>query len=60
MKAAQLERVLADLPEAGFVRTGNAASNAPMLAINTDLGFKPYLFVTIWQVETENALGYAS
>ncbi|NNJ11039.1 hypothetical protein EKD04_011915 [Chloroflexales bacterium ZM16-3] len=59
MKAAMLEKVLAEKPEARFVRTGNASSNAPMLAINIDLGFKPYLLVTIWQVETEKALGYA-
>jgi mycothiol synthase len=59
MKAAMLERVLSGLPEARFVRTGNAISNAPMLAINNDLGFKPYTFVTLWQVETEQALAYA-
>ncbi|MBX0328451.1 GNAT family N-acetyltransferase [Oscillochloris sp. ZM17-4] len=60
MKAAMLEKVLADRPEARLVRTGNASSNAPMLAINIDLGFKPYMHSTVWQVETETAIDYAN
>lgn len=59
MKAAMLERVIADLPEARFVRTGNATSNAPMLAINTDLGFRPYAINTVWQMETAQAAAFA-
>lgn len=59
MKAAMLELVISDLPEARFIRTGNATTNAPMLAINNDLGFKPYAINTIWQLETEAAAAYA-
>lgn len=58
LKAAMLEKVLADRPEVRFVRTGNADSNAPMLKINTELGFKPHRAGSAWQVPTETALAY--
>jgi len=53
-----LERVLRDRPEAKFVRTGNADSNAAMLGINQALGFKPYLSHCVWQLETEKVAAY--
>lgn len=58
LKAAMLERILRDRPEARFVRTGNADSNAAMRAINDALGFAPYSADTIWQVETEKVSAY--
>ena len=58
MKSAMLDRVQRERPEAEFVRTGNADSNAAMLGINRALGFKPYLSHCIWQVETEKAAAY--
>lgn len=51
LKAAMLLRVLAERPEAREVRTGNADSNEPMLAINRRLGFRPYVASYGWQVE---------
>jgi len=58
LKSAMLDKVLAERPSVRFVRTGNADSNAPMLKINRDLGFKPYLSQTVWQVATEIVLAY--
>jgi GNAT superfamily N-acetyltransferase len=58
LKAAMLEKVLEERPQVRFVRTGNADSNAAMLKINTELGFKPYSADTLWQVELQNVLEY--
>ena len=58
LKAAMLDKVLRERPEARFVRTGNADSNGPMLRINHALGFRPYLSRTEWQVETGKVLAY--
>ncbi len=58
MKATMLDRILRDRPNVKFVRTGNADSNAPMLAINHALGFKPYISRCVWQIETEKVAKY--
>jgi mycothiol synthase len=58
LKAAMIEKVLRERPEIKFVRTGNADTNAAMLKINTELGFKPYFASTFWQVEVERVLKY--
>lgn len=49
LKAVDMTRLLAANPDARFVRTGNATSNAPMLAINEAMGFAPFIAQTIWQ-----------
>lgn len=58
LKAAMLERVLQERPQVTLVRTGNADSNAAMLAINRELGFKPYQSQAVWQIPTEQVRRY--
>lgn len=58
LKAAMLDKVVRDRPQVKFVRTGNADANTAMLKINTELGFKPYMANTLWQVELTKVLDY--
>ena len=53
-----IDKVLRERPEVALVRTGNANENAPMLKINTEMGFKPYRAATMWQVATEKVDTY--
>jgi GNAT superfamily N-acetyltransferase len=55
MKAVMLARILAERPQARFIRTGNANTNEQMLAINTQLGFKPAWSGALWQVTLADA-----
>src|SRR5260221_3363782 len=55
MKAAMLDRILRERPEATVIRTGNANTNAQMLGINTQLGFKVAWQSTLWQVPIADA-----
>ncbi len=56
VKAAMLERIRDLRPEAVRVRTENAFSNAPMLAINRALGFKAISTRTEWQADVSDLL----
>ncbi len=58
LKAAMLDKVLRERPQVQFVRTGNADSNAAMLNINYELGFKPFISDIMWQVELEKVVAY--
>ena len=55
MKAVMLKRILDERPKALFIRTGNANTNAQMLAINTQLGFKPAWSAALWQISIGDA-----
>ena len=54
-KAAMLERIRHERPQVQRIRTGNAFSNAPMLAINEALGFKVITRRTEWQANVDDA-----
>jgi GNAT superfamily N-acetyltransferase len=58
LKAAMLDKVIKERPQVKYVRTGNADSNAAMLKINHELGFKPYMASAIWQVELDKVREY--
>ena len=58
LKAAMVEKVLRERPQVKRIRMGNANSNAPMLKINCEMGFKPYKNWTTWQIELEKVLKY--
>lgn len=55
MKAVMLDRILRELPAAKNIRTGNANTNAQMLGINTQLGFKMAWQSTLWQLPIADA-----
>ena len=50
-KAVMLQRLRDERPDVRVVRTGNAFSNAPMLAINDALGFVVVSTRTDWQAD---------
>jgi GNAT superfamily N-acetyltransferase len=58
LKATMLEKILRERPQVKYIRTSNADSNAAMLKINLQLGFKPYQAHTVWQIETEKVVAY--
>ena len=58
LKAAMVEKILAERPSVQFIRTTNADSNAAMLKINREMGFRPYMSQTIWQIETAKVKAY--
>lgn len=53
LKAAMLERLWRELPGLCRVRTGNAESNAAMLAINEAMGFREVRATMAWQFDTD-------
>ena len=62
MKAVMLDRIMRERPEAKYIRTGNANTNAQMLGINTQLGFRMAWQSTLWQLpiaDAKKAVGLA-
>jgi mycothiol synthase len=54
LKAAMLEHAHGLYPDARWISTENASSNAPMLAINKRLGFKLYRSRTEYQISRDS------
>ncbi|MGH2492264.1 MAG: GNAT family N-acetyltransferase, partial [Candidatus Limnocylindria bacterium] len=55
VKAQMARRLLEEVPEARYIRTDNAGTNAAMLAINVAMGFKAVWESVIWQIPLEDA-----
>lgn len=53
LKAAMLQKIHQERPEAEKVRTENAFSNDAMLGINNQLGFAETRALTLWEVPVE-------
>jgi mycothiol synthase len=53
LKAAMLEHAHELYPDARWISTENASSNAPMLAINKRLGFKTYRSRSEYQISRD-------
>ncbi len=51
MKAAMWQRLRTEAPDVATLRTGNAQSNAAMLAINTEMGYRPSHLMGFWQAD---------
>jgi GNAT superfamily N-acetyltransferase len=49
LKAATITKVIGEHPEIERIDTGNAGSNAPMLNINVQMGYRPILLSNAWQ-----------
>jgi mycothiol synthase len=56
LKAAMLDRIFREKPESSNVWTHNAFSNAPMLAINTELGFVVTAKQTVWEAGVDEVV----
>ena len=56
LKAAMIDRIFREKPESFRIRTHNAFSNAPMLAINNELGFVVTAKQTVWEADVEEVL----
>ena len=56
LKAAMLQKIRVERPQAHVVRTDNAFSNDPMLGINNALGFRESRAYTVWEVPVKKVL----
>lgn len=55
LKAAMTQRVLDERPAVTEIRTGNADSNDAMLGINREMGYRPLIAQTMWELSVEKA-----
>jgi GNAT superfamily N-acetyltransferase len=55
LKATMFLRIVRDVPHAQYIRTFNADSNEPMLAVNHAMGFEPFIAGVRWVIEPQRA-----
>jgi GNAT superfamily N-acetyltransferase len=55
LKAAMTLRILDERPDVTNIRTGNADSNDAMLGINKEMGYRPLLGQTTWELPVADA-----
>lgn len=55
LKAAMTLRIVDERPDVTSIRTGNADSNDAMLGINRQMGYRPLLAQTTWEVPVAEA-----
>lgn len=55
LKAAMTLRVLDERPQVTDIRTGNADSNDAMLGINRQMGYRPLVAATAWELPVDVA-----
>lgn len=59
VKARMVEKLIREMPQARYIRTENAGTNAPMLSINHRMGFALAWENDIWQLPLADAKAYA-
>ncbi len=57
LKLAMLEKLLREVPGARYIETSNAGSNAAMIGINTDLGFREHFIEHCYQMPVGDLCG---
>lgn len=57
VKLAMLEKLLREVPGARYIETSNAGSNAAMIGINTDLGFREHFIERCYQMPVGDLCG---
>ena len=55
LKAVMTLRVMDERPNVTEIRTGNADSNDAMLGINKEMGYKPFIDQSTWELSTDAA-----
>lgn len=55
LKAAMTLRVMDERPQVTEIRTGNADSNDAMLGINREMGYRPFIGGTAWELSVDEA-----
>jgi len=58
LKAAVTLRVLDERPDCTDIRTANADSNDAMLGINKQMGYRPLIASTAWEIAVEDAASW--